>query len=344
LETRIVNIDKNNIDEAQMKQLGGIIASGGLVAFPTETVYGLGADAFNDEAVKSIYTAKGRPSDNPLIVHFARVEDIYRAVREVPKKAKELFEKFTPGPLTVILKKSDNVSKTVTAGLDTVAVRIPSDNIARALISAAGVPIAAPSANLSGKPSPTTPRHVIEDMSGRIDAIIEGDDCDVGVESTIIDMSCEPPVILRPGGITLEQIREIIPDVTVDRHVLEAISIDDKPKCPGMKYKHYAPEADVTVVEGKINSVREKIKEMIIKNADKKVGVLCYDDAQYDADCVILSGKDNKAYAKNLFKKLREFDERGIEVVFAEFVYDEGYGLAVKNRLYKSAGNKVIYV
>lgn len=344
METRIVKIDENNINEAEMKLLGKIIADGGLVAFPTETVYGLGADAFNDEAVKSIYTAKGRPSDNPLIVHFARVDDIYSAVREVPQKAKELFLKFSPGPLTVILKKSDRVSETVTAGLDTVAVRIPSDKIARALISASGVPIAAPSANLSGKPSPTTPKYVIEDMSGRIDAIIEGKDCDVGVESTIIDMSCEPPVILRPGGITLEQIKEIVPDVTIDRFVLEAISVKDKPKCPGMKYKHYAPDADVTVVEGELDEIRKKIRELLIKNSDKKVGVLCYDDAHYDADCVIMSGKDNKEYAKNLFKKLREFDEKGIEVVFAEFVFDKGYGLAVKNRLYKSAGNKVIYV
>lgn len=345
MNTKIIKIDRDNINDEQMAVLGKIIASGGLVAFPTETVYGLGANAFDDEAVESIFKAKGRPSDNPLIVHFADIEGIYQAVSEIPDNAKLLFEHFSPGPLTVILKKSDKISKTVTAGLDTVAVRIPSDKIARALIKASGVPIAAPSANLSGKPSPTLAHHVIDDMNGRIDAIIDGGDCDVGVESTVIDMSGDTPVILRPGGITLFQIRQLLPNAIVDAHVLKSVSADEAPKCPGMKYRHYAPDADVTIVEGDLEAVRNKIKELIKYENGKKTGVITmngYDD--YDADLIITAGDDNKAYAKNLFKILRKFDEAGIDIVFAEFTYDDGFGLAVKNRLYKACGNKVILV
>ncbi len=344
MNTKIVKIDKNNINTKEIDELGRILNQGGLVAFPTETVYGLGANAFDDDAVKSIFTAKGRPSDNPLIVHFADVDDIKSAVREIPENAKLLFEHFSPGPLTVILKKSDKISNTVTAGLDTVAIRIPSDKIARALIKASGVPVAAPSANLSGKPSPTVARHVIDDMTGRIDAIIDGGSCEVGLESTVIDMSNDTPRILRPGGITLEQIRQYVPDVTVDKHILKTVSADEIPKCPGMKYKHYAPDADVTVIEGSLTKVQNKIKELLKNSKDKKCGVLTISNSDYEANLVINAGENNKDYAKNLFKVLREFDENNIDVVFAEFIYDDGYGLAVKNRLYKSAGNKIIYV
>ena len=344
MDTRIYKIDKTDIDKDSMKELGAIIASGGLVAFPTETVYGLGADAYNDDAVKKIYEAKGRPSDNPLIVHFADVDSIKDAVVELSEDAKILFSHFSPGPLTVILKKSDKLSKTVTAGLDTVAVRIPSNEIARELIRYAGVPIAAPSANLSGKPSPTTPKHVIEDMTGRIDAIICGDDCQVGVESTIVDLSGDVPTILRPGGITYQDIKKYIPDVRIDKHILESVAIDERPRCPGMKYRHYAPEADVTVVEGKADKVKERIDKLLMENNNLKTGVITLEDNEYDADLVINAGKDNKEYAKNLFRVLREFDENNIEVVFAEFSKDDEYALTVKNRLYKSAGNKVILV
>lgn len=344
LNTQIIKIDKGNIDKEKIKSLGQIIKNGGLVAFPTETVYGLGANAYNEDAVKSIFVAKGRPSDNPLIVHFADVGDILEAVVEMPEDAKKLFEHFSPGPLTVILKKSDKIGNAVTAGLDTVAVRIPSDKIARELIKSSGVPIAAPSANLSGKPSPTISKHVIEDMTGRIDAIIDGGDCEVGLESTVIDMSSETPVILRPGGITFEAIKKIIPDVTLDKHILKSVNSNDKPKSPGMKYKHYAPDADVTVIEGDINKVNLKIIELLKENKSKRCGVISISNYKYDADLILNTGNNNKEYAKNLFRVLREFDEHKIDVVFAEFVNDNGYGLAVKNRLYKSAGNKVIYV
>lgn len=344
METQIVKIDKNNIDKSKMQMLGKIIISGGLVAFPTETVYGLGANAFDDEAVKSIYKAKGRPSDNPLIVHFSEISEIEEAIGEISDDAKCLLSAFSPGPLTVILNKSDKISNTVTAGLDTVAVRIPSDAIARELIKSAGVPIAAPSANLSGKPSPTTAKYVIEDMNGRIDAIIEGDDCNVGVESTILDLSSEIPVILRPGGITLEQIREYLPNTIVDKHILKSLEKNEQPKCPGMKYKHYAPDADVTVVEGDVAKIKKKIDELIAENKNLKIGVITLSDNKYSADLVLSAGSNNKEYAKNLFRVLREFDDNKIDVVFAEFVDDDSYGLAVKNRLYKSAGNKVIFV
>ena len=344
MNTQIIKIDKNNINHNEMTKLGKIIADGGLVAFPTETVYGLGANAFNDNACKNIYLAKGRPSDNPLIVHFADVESINDAVSEMNRDAKKLFDSFSPGPLTVILKKSEKISNTVTAGLDTVAVRIPSDIIARELIRASGVPIAAPSANLSGKPSPTTSRHVIADMCGRIDAIIDAQDCSVGVESTIIDMSGETPVILRPGGITYTQINKILPNVIIDKHILNSIENNEHPKCPGMKYKHYAPDADVTVVEGEKEKVRKKIEELLLQNTNKKCGVLTLGQASYKTATVINAGNNNKEYAKNLFRSLREFDENNVDIVFAEFIIEDDYSLTVKNRLYKSAGNKIIYV
>lgn len=340
MNTKILETEK--IGVRAFEEAGKIIRAGGLVAFPTETVYGLGADALNDEAVKKIFLAKKRPADNPLIVHFCEIEAVGE-VCVVTEAARRLLEKFAPGPITLVLKKKDCIGKYVTAELPTVAVRIPEEKVARDFIRAAQRPIAAPSANLSGKPSPTCFRDVYEDMYGRIDAIIKGGDSSVGVESTVVDMTGENPVILRPGGVTLAEIRTIFPGTLLDRHVTESVGENERPKCPGMKYKHYAPDAEVFVVEGTPERVRERIRELILKNRNKKVGVLSY-GGSYCADAVISVGKNNKEYAKNLFQALREFDRRGAEIVFAEFVDDDGYGLAVKNRLYKSAANRVIHV
>ena len=339
METKLFSTSSEDINNA-----GKILKNGGLIAFPTETVYGLGASAYDADAAEKIYAAKGRPSDNPLIVHICEKEQIYEIAKDVTEDAKNVIDTFMPGPITIILKKKNIIPKTVTAGLYTVAIRFPSHNVARALIKAAGVPIAAPSANLSGKPSPTKARHVINDMTGRIDGIIDGGDCNVGVESTIVDFTGDKPVILRPGGITYEDLKNAGIDAEIDKNILKSLSADEVPKCPGMKYKHYAPNADVTVVEGEKTAVKNKIKELLEENRNKITGVLSMNDADYDTAVILNAGKDNKEYAKNLFSSLREFDELGVEVVFAEFCEDDGYGLAVKNRLYKAAGQKVIHV
>ncbi len=333
-------------DTRDMEKMGEIIRNGGLVAFPTETVYGLGANAYDDSAVRKIYDAKGRPSDNPLIVHLAEVSDIEKAAREIPADAKKLLDAYAPGPFTLILKKQPDISDTVTAGLDTVGVRVPSDETARAFIRAAGVPVAAPSANLSGKPSPTKAEHVIADMDGRIDAIICGGSSEVGVESTIIDVTGDIPTILRPGDITLEDIIKVCGQAQVDVHILKSVAEDEQPKCPGTKYKHYAPDAEVTVVEGGAEKAQAKIGELIEKSRLKgiKVGVLAPSDEGFGADRFISSGATNREFAKHLFNALREFDDCGMDEVYVQMSVQDEYELAVKNRLYKSAGGRVIYV
>lgn len=334
------------ITDESLSKMGEVIRDGGLVAFPTETVYGLGANAYDDVAVKNIYVAKGRPSDNPLIVHIADISDIDKVAREVPENAKKLIEAFAPGPFTMILKKQPNISDTVTAGLDTVGVRIPSDKIARAFLKAANVPVAAPSANLSGKPSPTSAEHVIDDMNGRIDAIICGNESEVGVESTIIDLTGDVPTILRPGGITLEDVISVCGAAKLDEHILTSVKESEQPKCPGMKYKHYSPDADVTVVEGEASLTFDKIKSLVndAKENGKNVGVLAKEDSGFSADFFISTGEDNITFSNVLFSALRRFDKEGMDIVFVQFSNDDSKGLAVKNRLYKAAGNKVIYV
>ncbi|MBQ7985646.1 MAG: threonylcarbamoyl-AMP synthase [Clostridia bacterium] len=334
-----------DINSEALETAGEIIRRGGTVCFPTETVYGLGASAYDEDAIAKIYEAKGRPSDNPLIVHIPDVSEVYKVAREVPDSAKKLFEAFAPGPFTLILKKNPEIADRVTAGLDTVGVRIPSHPVARDFLKAAGVPVAAPSSNISGKPSPTKAEHVIADMDTRVDAIICGGASDVGVESTIIDMTEETPVILRPGGITPEDIKRVLGDVKIDRHVLESVNVKEQPKCPGMKYKHYAPDADVTVVSGKIDATETKIAELVAKDkqAGKQVGVLARCDKGYNADCFIASGKDNSQLARVLFDALRQFDKENIDTCYVQFTGDDGISLAVKNRLFKAAGNKVIY-
>ncbi len=336
METKIFK--KDDLEEAAR-----ILREGGLVAFPTETVYGLGADARDPKAAGRIYAAKGRPSDNPLIVHLARREDIAGIAREIPPSAQKLIDAFMPGPITLILKKQPSVPDTVTAGLDTVAVRIPADETARRLIELSGVPVAAPSANISGKPSPTSFEHVLHDMDGRIEAIVDGGEASVGVESTIVDCTGETPLILRPGGITPEMVRSVVPGARVDEGILRSLKADERPKCPGMKYKHYAPDALVTVVEGEAEAVHEKICALL-QECRGKTGVLAQSRRDYPADVVITAGEENREYASRLFSCLREFDEKKVEVVFAEFTERDGYGLAVKNRLYKAAGGRVIRV
>ena len=335
--TKILKTDNNSIAEA-----GRILKAGGLVAFPTETVYGLGANALLEDSVKKIYEAKGRPSDNPLIVHISNISELSKLVCEINDNAKALICAFMPGPFTIILKRSGIVPDTVTAGMDTVAIRFPENETAQRLIKAAGVPVAAPSANISGKPSPTKAIHVIDDLVGRIDAIIDGENCEVGVESTIVDATGVVPVLLRPGGISYEDICEVVPETVIDEHVLNSLSEGEKPLCPGMKYKHYAPEAKVTVVEGDMKAVKKKIDELLKANGGKVCGVLTMSENAYDSAVILSGGTTNKSYAKTLFSNLREFDRLGVEVVFAEFESRDGYGLAIKNRLYKTAAHRVI--
>ncbi len=332
------------IEINDLQTAGEIIKKGGLVAFPTETVYGLGADAMNGEAVKKIFEAKGRPGDNPLIVHIADKNEIPMLAREINENAKKLIEAFMPGPFTVILKKQTNIPEAVTAGLDTVGIRFPSNKTAQEFIKSAGTPIAAPSANISGKPSPTRAADVMSDMTGRIEAVINGGDCEVGVESTIVDASGELPILLRPGGITLDMLREVVPSTQIDKNIIHSVSVDEQPKCPGMKYRHYAPDAQVIVVEGEKEAVQAKVKELLEENKDKVTGVLTMYGNVYDEPVMISTGDDDKGYAKKLFSALRDFDNLGVQIIYAEFCERDGYGLAVKNRLYKSAGYNIIHV
>ena len=325
------------ITEAEISLAAQCIKDGGTVVFPTETVYGLGADATNDEAVKAIFKAKGRPADNPLIVHIADADDVYKLASFVSDNAKKLIDAFFPGPLTLIMKKSNVLGDVVTAGLDTVAVRMPSNPIANKLIKESGCFIAAPSANLSGSPSPTVARHVIDDMDGRVDYIIDGGSSEVGLESTVVDVSGDIPEILRPGKITYEDLKKIVPDVIINKGILEET---DKPKSPGMKYKHYSPNADVTVVMGSKENVRKYIEEKIKDGIN--IGVLTYKGGTYENAVVIDAGSDMEEYANGLFYNLRLFDEKNVDTVYAEFADEGGIGLAVKNRLFKSAGHKTV--
>ena len=333
-----VTVDKNNLDSA-----AECLRNGGLVVFPTETVYGLGADASNPQAVMNIYKAKGRPADNPLIVHIADMQDVYKLASDVSDYAKELMDKYWPGPLTLIFKKQADVIDEVTAGLDTVAVRFPSSPVAHSLIKKSGVFVAAPSANLSGSPSPTVYRHVKDDLFGRVDYIINGDGCEIGLESTVVDVSGPFPIILRPGAITLEMIKEIHSAASVDKALL-ADSEVEKPKCPGMKYTHYSPKADVVVVCGN-KANRTKYITQCIKTSSENIGVMSFCGGEFtNAKCVISAGDTMEEYGRLLFYNLRLFDENGIDTVYAEFEIQDGIGQAVKNRLYKSAGYNIVNV
>lgn len=318
---------------------GEILASGGLVGIPTETVYGLAANAFDAEAVAKIFVAKGRPQDNPLIVHIASPEDLVSLVGEVSEKAKRLADAFWPGPLTMIVPKPDTIPDAVSAGLSTIGVRCPSHPDARAIIKAAGVPLAAPSANRSGRPSPTDFDHVREDLDGRVDAILDGGVCTVGVESTVVDMTEEIPVLLRPGGITLRELREVLGEVEVDEAVTRALTPGRRVRAPGMKYRHYAPKAPVTIVDGDVHAVAEYVSK--IPNA----AVLCFEEeAEVLRFCCkhleVYGGKsDAEAMAHALFAALRKFDTLAVDAIFARVPNaGDGMELAVINRLEKAAG------
>lgn len=341
MKTEVVKINSTEKIE-DINKAGEILRNGGLVAIPTETVYGLGANAFDEEAVKSVFVAKGRPSDNPLIVHISEFEEIYTLVESVPESAKKLAEKYWPGPMTIILKKSDKIPSVVSGGLDTVAIRLPSHEIARAIIKASGVPIAAPSANLSGSPSPTNAKCVFDDMNGRIPMIVDGGECEVGVESTVLTLIGDKPRLLRPGGITPEQLREILGEIEIDNAVLHEIEQGAKVSSPGMKYKHYAPKTKVIIVKGNQKEYFE-----FLKNQGKNAGGLCFEeDAQFMPCKFITYGKcDNSLSQSNrLFNALREADKLGVDVVYARYPNENGVGLAVLNRLLRSAAFEVIEV
>ena len=330
-----------------LKRAGEIIRAGGLVAFPTETVYGLGADALNAEAVASVYAAKGRPSDNPMIVHIADVSDLYALIdggrKGLSDEASRLMMNLWPGPLTLIFRKADIVPDVTTGGLDTVAIRMPSNPTARSLIKLTGRPVAAPSANLSGRPSPTTADDVLEDMDGRIDAVIMGEQCDVGIESTVVDLTGSIPYILRPGAVTKEKLerilkRAVLYDATLLEKPAVEISPEDgasdkgfRPKSPGMKYTHYSPKATVRLIEGDDNEFRDKAKDLGLEAREKgqKVAVLDYDN-------------DPGKAAHKLFAELRELDRQGYDLVLIRTLDEEGFGFSVMNRMLKSAGYDVV--
>lgn len=349
MKTRIEKIDPLQLNMEIMDAAGKILREGGLVAFPTETVYGLGANALDEEAAKKTYAAKGRPSDNPLIVHIAGIDDLYPIVKEVPPKALRLAETFWPGPMTLIFDKSDLVPYGTTGGLDTVAVRMPDDPVASSLIRAAGGYVSAPSANTSGRPSPTTAGHVQEDLDGKIDMILDGGAVQIGVESTIVDMTVDPPMILRPGAVTKEMLEETIGEVAVDHTLLTADS-KTPPKAPGMKYRHYAPKADLTVIEGQLDAVVEKINSLVDEKvkSGKRTGIIATSETveRYSHGNIKCIGtrEDEMTVAANLYGILREFDADGTEYIYSEAFARDGIGSAVMNRLLKAAGHHVIKV
>lgn len=350
MKTKVQFIKDIDKDIKYLEEAAEIIKNGGIGAFPTETVYGLGANALDGEAVKKIFVAKGRPQDNPLIIHIADKKDIDKYVAEIPKYAQELMDKFWPGPLTIILKKKDIVSDVTSAGLDTVGVRMPNDEIALKLIELSGVPIAAPSANISGRPSPTDIERCEEDLNGRVDFIIGAKKSEIGVESTIVDSTGEHLCVLRPGGITLEMLKDIDEGVYIDKAILTTLDKDTKPKAPGMKYKHYAPKAKVRMVQGPINKMVEKIKEIVHNYIDEdlKVGIMATDEtiSMYDEGIVKSLGtrEDLTSVTKNLFEMLRAFDDLGVDVIITEAFEEKDLGVAIMNRLKKSCGFDIIIV
>lgn len=338
LDTRFFTISDPDREAEKVEQAAEILRRGGLLAIPTETVYGLGADGLNEEAVLHIFEAKGRPQDNPLILHIPDAAWLTRYCDDVPESAYRLAERFWPGPLTMILKKKPCVPLRTTGGLDTVGMRCPDHAVTRAIIERAGVPVAAPSANTSGRPSCTTAQHVREDMWGKIDGIVDGGACQVGVESTIIDLTVTPLQLLRPGGLPLESLRAVLGEVAVDKAVTQKMADGEKPRAPGMKYRHYAPKAPVTVVTG---GARASAR-WILTHMDARAGVICFDEFArlFSSHVVHPLGRsdDKRAQARHVFDALRTFDETDVAEIYAQCPDSEGLGLAVGNRLKKAAG------
>jgi L-threonylcarbamoyladenylate synthase len=345
-ETRVLKVNPTEPEKEVIAEAAAVIRSGGLVAFPTETVYGLGADALNEAAVRRIFEVKGRPPDNPIIVHVADRDSVYLLASEVPRAAEELISRFWPGPLTLVLKRTELVPAVTCGGLETVAVRMPAHQVALELIREAGVPIAAPSANVSGSPSPTSTEHVLRDLGGKIEMVLDGGPAEIGVESTVIDMTVDPPELLRPGGLPLEGIEDVIGHVRVPEPARGLVAFTGKPRSPGMKYRHYAPRCRLILVEGDPASVRRKVAELVtgLRAEGKRVGVLALDGADYPGAEVVDLGprSDLRRVAKSLFTAIRDLDERGVDVIVAEGVEERGLGLAIMNRLRKASGGEVI--
>lgn len=349
MKTLIKTVSREHPEEEVIEEAAQILRAGGLVAFPTETVYGLGGDALNPLSSRKIYAAKGRPSDNPLIVHIADMEYLPPIVREIPEKARILAERFWPGPLTMIFRKTERIPDETSGGLSTVAVRMPSDPVAAALIRASGGYVAAPSANTSGRPSTTRASHVTEDLMGRIDMILDGGDADIGLESTIVDCTEPVPVILRPGYISRGMLEEAVGEVRIDPGILdENAGRNVRPKAPGMRYRHYAPKAPVTIVEGAPEDVVRTISRLTAEAARKglKTGVLAAEEtaSRYRADlvCPLGSLSDEDAIAQHLFAALRDFDSEGCDVIFSEAFETPRIGAAIMNRLLKAAGHRTV--
>lgn len=347
MDTILRKVDVNNIDMEVIKEASDILHAGDMVAFPTETVYGLGADALDEMASKKIYAAKGRPSDNPLIVHVANEQQILPLVKEIPESARKLMKAFWPGPLTIIFNKSDVVPYGTTGGLDTVAIRMPNHKVALTLIEESNVAIAAPSANTSGRPSPTTAKHVMDDLNGKISMVIDGGEVGIGIESTIVDVTGDIPMILRPGYINKKMLEEVVGEVTIDKAILGPVSPDLKPKAPGMKYKHYAPKADFTMFDGDVDKVADRINELAETYIKKgyKVGIISSTESKdrYKYGEVISIGSRNNeiSISKNLYKVLREFDDKQVDYILGETFRSEELGQAIMNRLLKAAGYQV---
>ena len=337
MQTRLLDAKQ----EGSIREAARILRGGGLVGMPTETVYGLAANALDGAAVAKIFLAKGRPQDNPLIVHISEFGQIERLVKRVPEAAEKLAKAYWPGPMTIVLEKSDLIPDEVSAGLPTVAIRFPSHPVARALISEANLPVAAPSANLSGRPSTTTAAHVMHDMDGKIEAVLDGGPCGVGVESTIVTLASDPPRLLRPGGITLEQLRAVLGRVDVDPAVMNPLPDGVRPLSPGMKYKHYSPKANVVILDGD----EEAYFDYVNGHGAPGVAALCYDgeEKSLKVPAVCYGGeRDYARQARELFEALRKLDEIGADTVYARCPPPEGVGLAVYNRLMRAAGFEVL--